>query len=95
MGEERKPKVEGQRGHHWRRVRQQQQAAGRAVKKTEAYKAPTSGLEDVVFNVGTAKDAALFEEHKKKLARYVAVNFKHGALMAQQAMEKMTDPEIK
>jgi hypothetical protein len=36
----------------------------------------------------------MFEEHKKKLACYVAVNFKYGALMAQQAMEKMTAPDI-
>jgi hypothetical protein len=58
----------------------------------KAYKAPTAGLENLVFKMGTVQDAADFEEHKKDLGRYVAVNFKEGGSMLQQAMEAMVTP---
>ena len=58
----------------------------------KAYKAPTAGLESVVFKMGTVQDATDFEEHKKDLGRYVAVNFKEGESMLQQAMEVMVTP---
>ena len=37
---------------------------------TMKYTAPTSGLEDVYFTWGTAKDAAKFEDMVSKLARH-------------------------
>ncbi|KAL3794468.1 LOW QUALITY PROTEIN: hypothetical protein ACHAWO_009413 [Cyclotella atomus] len=40
------------------------------------FKAPTQGLEDVVFSTGLAKDAVNFEENKKKLSRHCAITFK-------------------
>jgi hypothetical protein len=42
--------------------------------------------------MGTVQDAADFEEHKKDLGQYIAVNFKEGGSMLQQAMEAMVTP---
>ena len=56
--EDLKPKVEGKKKNpgRWRTNR-----PGGSVQR-EVYKAPTSGLENDVFTVGTAQDAANFEE---------------------------------
>jgi hypothetical protein len=62
MGEEEvKPKVEHKpkKGHH----------AQRHYHAKPKFKAPTPGLEDVVFTTGLTKDAVNFEENKKKLGR--------------------------
>ena len=45
--------------------------------------------------MGQARDAAEFEEVKKKLARYVGVNFKHGASDAQHAVESLEVPDLR
>jgi hypothetical protein len=45
--------------------KRQQHVENKALKD---YKAPTPGLEKELFNVGTASDAADFEEVRKKLA---------------------------
>jgi hypothetical protein len=73
-------------------VQQQQYQSTRSV--IEAYKAPIAGLENVVFKMGTVQDAADFEEHKKDLGRHVAINFKEGGSMLQQAMEAMVTPTL-
>ncbi len=84
------PKIEGGGGdqkkfNKWNNRRQQ-----RAENKTlKDYKAPTPGLEKDLFTVGTASDAADFEEVRKKLGQYAGVNFKQGAAMAQRAIEEM------
>jgi hypothetical protein len=60
MGEEEtKPKVEHKpkKGHH----------GHRHFHAKPKFKAPTPGLEDVVFTTGLTKDAVEFEENKKKL----------------------------
>ncbi len=62
---------------------------------TQEYKAPTPGLEKELFRVGQARDAAEFEEVKKKLARYVGVNFKHGASDAQRAVESLEVSDLR
>ena len=41
---------------------------------TTKFTAPTSGLEDVFFVRGTAKDAAKFENTVSKLARHVGTS---------------------
>ena len=84
MGEEKKKKSDGNRPS-----RNSSQPTRSVVK---AYKAPTAGLESVVFKMGTVQDAADFEEHKKDLGRYIAVNFKEGGSMLQQTMEAMVTP---
>ena len=62
---------------------------------SQEYRAPTPGLEKELFRVGQARDAAEFEEVKKKLARYVGVNFKHGASDAQRAVESLEVPDLR
>ena len=37
----------------------------------DLYKAPTTGLKDIVFTEGSAQDAARFEENLRTLANYV------------------------
>ena len=54
----------------------------------EVYKAPTSSLENDKFTIGTAQDAANFEEVWHRLACYIAVNFEVRNLMAQTAIEQ-------
>ena len=86
MGKDKKKKSDGNR--QWRSGNGNQST--RSVVK--AYKTPTAGLENVVFKMGTVQDMAVFEEHKKDLERYVAVNFKEGGLMPQQALDAMVTP---
>jgi predicted Fe-S protein YdhL (DUF1289 family) len=87
MGEEAKPKVAA-RKKQWQRQPRPIQT------KAAEFKAPTSGLEDKVFKVGDAKDAADFADVKKAIGRYCGVNFKSGGNMAQQAIEKLVEPTI-
>jgi hypothetical protein len=85
MGEEEtKPKVEHKpkKGHH----------GHRHFHAKPKFKAPTPGLEDVVFTTGLTKDAVEFEENKKKLGRYIAVTFKAGGATVQRAIETMMAP---
>ena len=70
---------------------QQQRTENKTLKD---YKAPTPGLEKDLFTVGTASDAADFEEVRKKLGQYASVNFKQGAAMAQRAIEEMVPPNL-
>ena len=44
--------------------------------------------------MGDARDAAEFEEVKKKLARYMGVNFKHGTSGVQHAVESLEVPGV-
>ena len=79
-----KPKVEqkAKKGHQ----------GPRHYQTKSKFKAPTPGLEDVVFTTGLAKDAAGFEENKKKLGRHMAVTFKMGGTIVKQAIETMKVP---
>jgi hypothetical protein len=86
-----KPKVEGRKNHRWQNNKKR---GGENRPKQEKYRAPTPGLEDRVFTVGTAKDAANFLDVKKDLARWVGVNFKIGSSMAQSAIEDLVEPSI-
>eukprot|EP00804_Cyclotella_cryptica_P018941 CCRYP_006458-RA/>CCRYP_006458-RA protein AED:0.52 eAED:0.43 QI:0/0/0/0.5/1/1/2/0/247 len=58
------------------------------------FKAPTSGLENVMFKMGHLTDAADFEEHKKALAQYCTVNFKDGGALVQKAIDDMETPVL-
>lgn len=57
-------------------------------------RAPTLGLEHLIFKQGDAADAAAFSEIKKALAKYAGVNFKIGSNMAQIAIDKLEEPVI-
>ena len=60
-------------GKKTRQARQRNTAgSGRSgAAAPKKFTAPTSGLEDVYFTWGTAKDAAKFEETVSHLARFV------------------------
>ena len=60
-------------GKRTKRARQRNAAGsgGSGAATTKKFTAPTSGLEDVFFTWGTAKDAAKFEDTVSQLARYV------------------------
>jgi hypothetical protein len=89
------PKVEAGGGSQKRfdrcNNRQHQKVERKALKE---YRVPTVGLEKERFTVGTASDAADFEEVRNKLARVAGVNFKQGASMAQKAIEEMVSPSF-
>jgi hypothetical protein len=86
-----KPKLEGKKPNRWQNNKRR---GGENRPKQEKYRAPTPGLEDRIFTVGTAKDAANFIDVKKDLARWVGVNFKIGSSMAQAAIDDLVEPNI-
>ena len=53
----------------------------------EQFKAPTTGLEDVLFTTGPNEDAANFIETKKLLVRYVGTCSYRGAATAALVIE--------
>jgi hypothetical protein len=88
MGEDVKPKVTAARKQgHW-------QHRQKPATTTAAFKALMQGLEDKIFKIGDAQDAADFTDVKKAIGRYCGVNFKVGGSMAQQAIEKLAEPTI-
>ena len=89
MGEEAgKPKVEPAR-RPWHQRRRQT-----APVKKEKFKGPNDGLQDQVFRIGGAKEAAEFVEVKKAISRHVGIHFKVGNNMAQAAIENLVNPTI-
>jgi hypothetical protein len=87
MGEERKPRPRGR----W----VPRHASARPTQKKEKFKAPTPGLENQIFKVGGAEDAAAFAEVTKALTRYAGANFKVGAAMAVEAIKDRSAPDLK
>jgi hypothetical protein len=92
MGDDpgRKPKVEiGKRTnkHYGKRHR-----SDNIDRKPSAFKAPTSGLEDKVFTVGDARDAANFEEVRKAIGNYAGITFKYCGPEARAAIERGVAP---
>ena len=71
------------------KLRKERRRGGRGGKKFRQhatpgskYKAPTSGLEDYIYESGAAKHAAQFTETTEKLCNYMQANFKSGADIA-------------
>jgi hypothetical protein len=87
-----KPKLE--RGANQKKQPQQLWARKRAS-ADKKFKAPTQGLEHMIFKKGDAADAAAFVEVKKALAKYAGVYFKVGSAMAQAAIDRLEEPDIK
>ena len=56
----------------------------------EKFKAPTTGLTDVYFTMGTNEDAANFNDTKKRLARHVGTCNYRGAAASSLVTETMT-----
>ena len=78
------PKVEGQGKRPYLPPRNR-------VKRHE-FKAPTYGYEHMIFRQGTAKDAALYTETKRALAKVAGTTFKVGGNMAARAIDKLEEP---
>ena len=66
-------------------------ATGATTTKTK-YKAPTSGLEEVVFTWGTARDAAKYEEVKSELSHHVGVQNWKFVTKTTKAMAGLAEP---
>ena len=66
-------------------------ATGATTTKTK-YKAPTSGLEEVVFTRGTARDAVKYEEVKSELSHHVGVQSWKFATETSKAMAGLEQP---
>eukprot|EP00956_Cyclotella_meneghiniana_P038953 scaffold162906_cov46-Cyclotella_meneghiniana.AAC.1 len=85
-----KPKIE--------RTAEQPRRQQRYRRKTnftkEKFKAPTQGLEHMVFKQGDAADAVAFEEVKKALAKHAGTKFKVGSNMARVAIGELRAPTI-
>lgn len=58
------------------------------------FKAPTPGLEHMIFKQGDAADVTAYADVKKALAKYAGVNFKVISNMAQVAIDKLKEPAI-
>jgi hypothetical protein len=67
-------------------------ASGATTTSKTKYKAPTSGLEEVVFTWGTARDAAKFEEVKSELSHHVGVQSWKYATEISKAMAELEEP---
>ena len=80
-----------------KRTKRKQRAAGGTGSPggaTVKFTAPTSGLEDVVFTWGTAKDAAKFEDTVSELARHVGTSLWPQSSVASKAMSTLKSPEF-
>ena len=90
-GEPTKVKVEG--GSDAKRKPRGLKRRGAAQPKKE-YKAPTPGLETMIFKQGDAADATAFKDVKKALAKYTGTNFQIGSNMAQVATDDLVKPNL-
>ena len=68
------------------------EAAEKAPVATE-YRAPTAGLEDKVFTIGSTLDAAKFETVKEELGKHFATQSWSDGADAAMAFETLVEPE--
>jgi secreted protein with Ig-like and vWFA domain len=87
-----KPKLK--HGADQKKQTQQQWARKRAA-ADKKFKAPTQGLEHMIFKKGDAAYAAAFVEVKKALTKYAGVYFKVGSAIAQAAIDRLEEPDMK
>ena len=59
---------------------------------TNEYRAPTAGLEDMVFTIGKTKDAARFGVVKEELGKHFATQSWSDAADAARAFEILVEP---
>ena len=83
-------------GKKARRTRQRSTAGsgGSGAATPKKFTAPTSGLENVYFTWGTAKDAAKFEDTVSHLARHVGTQPWRLSSIASKAMLAIAAPVI-
>lgn len=76
--------------------RNRRSAAAEAATKTPVtteYRAPTIGLEDKVFTIGSTMDAAKFETVKEELGKHFATQSWSDGADAAMAFETLTEPQ--
>ena len=59
---------------------------------TNEYQAPTVGLEDKIFTIGTTADAAKFKVVKEELGKHFATQAWSDGANAAMAFETLTEP---
>ena len=59
---------------------------------TNEYRAPTAGLEDMVFTIGKTKDAARFEVVKEELGKHCSTQSWSDAADVARAFEVLEEP---
>ena len=62
------------------------------IPDTNAFRAPTVGLEDRIFTIGTTTDAAKFEVVKEELGKHFATQSWSDGVDAAMAFESLTKP---
>ena len=77
-----------------RRQRNTAEAGNSGSAGTTKFAAPMSGLEDVYFTWGTAKDTAKIEDTISKLARHVRTSPWPQSSVASKAMSTLQTPEF-
>ena len=94
MGEgENKPKVEGGRSQHHSKKPTWGARQANEKKLLAPFRAPTVGMEETFFTIGSTRDAAKFEETKLKLSRYIQANWKEGGADIGRALEDLIVPD--
>ena len=83
------------RYHHRRARRPAAAEPTAAAPVTTEYRAPTVGLEDKVFTIGSALDAAKFETVKEELGKHFATQSWSDGADAAVAFENLTEPMYK
>ena len=60
--------------------------------KKETLRYPMPGLEDVFFKYGAAHNGEKYKDTKNNLAKYAAINCKHGAAATAKAIKDIITP---
>ena len=76
------------------RLQNATRSGGSGAATSKKFTAPTSGLEDVYFTWGTAKNAAKFEDTVSQLARHVGTRNWQQSSVASKAMSTIRAPVI-
>ena len=78
----------------YQHIRARQPAATEPAPSPSAteYRAPTVGLEDQVFTIGSTKDADKFELVKEELGKHFAAQSWSDGADAEMAFETLSDP---
>ena len=94
MGEEEDKKVDQRAGGGRKPPYRRNNRAGNQQPKTEKYTAPTPGLENYVWTMGSANDAANYTKVRDALVKYIGGSalYKHGTKYAMTALTKLTNP---
>ena len=67
-------------------------APAKPAPKEEPFRAPTEGLEHVIFNYGAKMKPGEFQDHLEALAEHLARSMKKCGPMAARAIKKSEEP---